>query len=128
MIIEGRANDDPYMNRYLLKLKMNSVFFNNRIPKPQDNFVTLTSMFAVSSGSIGVDLQQIPNEPFRFIVRLISLFFQSIVMIYYQADPTNRSRGEDAAIAWTWKTFIENPDNPYVLLRMPMTKVENNTS
>jgi hypothetical protein len=57
--------------------------FNNRIPKPQDNFVTLTSMFAVSSGSIGVDLQQIPNEPIRFIVRLISLFFQSIVMIYY---------------------------------------------
>ncbi|CAF4374634.1 unnamed protein product, partial [Adineta steineri] len=62
-------------------------------------------MFAVSSGSIGVDLQDIPNEPIRFV-----------------ADPTNRSRGEDAIIAWTWKTFIENPDNPYVLLRMPMTK------
>ncbi|CAF3515250.1 unnamed protein product [Adineta steineri] len=78
---------------------------NNGLPKPQDNFVSLTSMFAVSSGSIGVDLQDIPNEPIRFV-----------------ADPTNRSRGEDAIIAWTWKTFIENPDNPYVLLRMPMTK------
>ncbi|CAF4525160.1 unnamed protein product [Rotaria sp. Silwood2] len=75
------------------------------LPKPQDNFVSLTSMFAVSSGSIGVDLQDIPNEPIRFM-----------------ADPTNRSRGEDAIIAWTWKTFLENPDNPYVLLRMPMTK------
>lgn len=27
-------------------------------------------MFAVSTGSIGVDLQDIPNEPIRFIVRL----------------------------------------------------------
>ena len=63
-------------------------------------------MFAVSSGSIGVDLQDIPNEPIRFV-----------------ADPTNRSRIEDPIIAWTWKTFIENPNNPYVLLRMPMTKV-----
>jgi hypothetical protein len=31
-------------------------------------------MFAVSSGSIGVDLQDIPNEPIRFPVRLIILF------------------------------------------------------
>jgi len=78
---------------------------NNGLPKPEDNFVSLTSMFAVSSGSIGVDLQDIPNEPIRFV-----------------ADPTQKNRGEDAIIAWTWKTFIDNPDNPYVLLRMPMTK------
>lgn len=39
-----------------------------RLPKPQDNFVSLTSMFAVSTGSIGVDLQDIPNDPIRFIV------------------------------------------------------------
>jgi hypothetical protein len=37
------------------------------MPKPEDNFVTLTSMFAVSSGSIGIDLQGIPNEPIRFM-------------------------------------------------------------
>lgn len=78
---------------------------NQGLPKPEDNFVRLTSMFAVSTGSIGIDLQDIPNEPIRFV-----------------ADPTNRSRGEDAIIAWTWKTFLENPQNPYVLLRMPMTK------
>ncbi|CAF1644495.1 unnamed protein product [Adineta ricciae] len=78
---------------------------NNGLPKPQDNFVSLTSMFAVSTGSIGVDLQDIPNEPIRFV-----------------ADPTNRSRGEDAIIAWTWNTFLQNTNNPYVLLRMPMTK------
>ena len=34
-------------------------------------------------------------------------------------------REEDAIIAWTWKTFIEeNGTNPYILLRMPMTKVQ----
>lgn len=45
-----------------------------RLPKPQDNFVTLTSMFAVSAGSIGVDLQDIPNEPIRFVVWLVYWF------------------------------------------------------
>jgi PhoPQ-activated pathogenicity-related protein len=75
------------------------------IPKPQDNMLALTSMFAVSSGSLGIHLQDVPNQPFRFL-----------------ADPSNRSRSEDALIAWTWKTFIENPSNPYILLRMPMTK------
>ena len=43
--------------------------YSFRMPKPEDNFVALTSMFAVSSGSIGVDLQDIPNEPIRFVVR-----------------------------------------------------------
>ncbi len=38
------------------------------LPKPGDNFVELTSMFAVSTGSIGADLQQIPNEPIVFKV------------------------------------------------------------
>jgi hypothetical protein len=46
--------------------------FDNRLPLPQDNFITLTSMFAVSSGSIGATLKDIPNEPIRFVVRLIS--------------------------------------------------------
>ncbi len=45
------------------------------------------------------------------------------VLYFLQADPSNRSRSEDGLIAWTWKAFIENPDNPYILLRMPMTKV-----
>ncbi|CAF0973466.1 unnamed protein product [Adineta ricciae] len=75
------------------------------IPKPQDNMLALTSMFAISSGSLGVHLQDIPNQSFRF-----------------KADPSNRSRSEDALIAWTWKAFIEDPSNPYILLRMPMTK------
>lgn len=78
---------------------------SDQIPQPQDNLLSLTSMFAVSSGSLGIHLQDIPNQSFRF-----------------WADPSNRSRSEDALIAWTWKVFIENPTNPYILLRMPMTK------
>lgn len=31
-------------------------------------------------------------------------------------------RSEDDIIAWTWKHFLENPDQPEWLLRMPMTK------
>ncbi len=49
----------------------NSVCVFNRLPKPEDNFVTLTSMFAVSTGSIGVDLQDIANQPIRFWASLI---------------------------------------------------------
>ncbi|CAF4591001.1 unnamed protein product [Rotaria sp. Silwood2] len=64
------------------------------------------TMLAESTGSVAVELKQIPNQPIRFM-----------------ADPTQESRTEDAIIAWTWKTFIEqNGTNPYILLRMPMTK------
>jgi len=40
----------------------------NSIPQPQDAFVALTAMVAVGSGSIGIDLQDIPNQPVRFMV------------------------------------------------------------
>ena len=45
---------------------------------------------------------------------------------YEKADPAQISRTEDQIIAWTWKTFIEsNGSDPYILLRMPMTKVRS---
>ena len=59
------------------KCYFDSVCVLNRIPKPEDNFVALTSMFAASSGSIGVDLQDVANQPIRFwasLVNLISLY------------------------------------------------------
>lgn len=44
--------------------------------------------------------------------------------MFMKADPSREIRFEDAIVAWTWKTFIEsNGSNPYILLRMPMTKV-----
>ncbi|CAF3893440.1 unnamed protein product [Rotaria sordida] len=76
---------------------------DNTDPIPNSSYVT---MFAVSTGSVAVELRQIPNQPIRFM-----------------ADPTQQSRTEDAIIAWTWETFIEkNGTNPYILLYMPMTK------
>ncbi|CAF1416794.1 unnamed protein product [Adineta ricciae] len=79
--------------------------FYDGLPKPEDNFVALTSMFAVSSGSIGVDLQDIANQPIRF-----------------NADLSNKSRSEDSLLGWTWKAYLENQSNPNVLLHMPVTK------
>lgn len=78
---------------------------DNDIPQPTDNFVQLISLFSVSTGTIGADLQQIPNQPTRFV-----------------KDPRQKNRYEDAVIAWTWKTFIENPNDANILLRLPMTK------
>ncbi|CAF3222630.1 unnamed protein product, partial [Rotaria sp. Silwood2] len=70
---------------------------------PTKSFVT---NFAVSVGSVAIELRQIPNEPIRFMT-----------------DPTQKYRTEDAIIAWTWMTFIEqNGTNPNILLQMPMTK------
>ena len=35
-----------------------------------------------------------------------------------------KNRSEDAIIAWTWKSFVDNNgSDPEILLRMPMTKV-----
>jgi hypothetical protein len=53
----------------------NSIF---RIPKPQDNLLALTSMFAVGAGSLGIHLQDIPNQPFRFYVSLIFILSNTI--------------------------------------------------
>ncbi|CAF3638189.1 unnamed protein product [Rotaria sp. Silwood1] len=71
---------------------------DNTDPIPTSSSVT---MLAESTGSVTVELKQIPNQPIKFM-----------------ADSTQESRTEDAIIAWTWKTFIEqNGTNPYILLR-----------
>jgi len=54
---------------FFFYLFLNSFLLVNRIPQPTDNFVELTSIFAVSTGSIGADLQQIPNQPTVFVVK-----------------------------------------------------------
>jgi hypothetical protein len=85
---------------------------------------------------MGIDLQNIPNQPIRFLVSVGHSFSLSLSRSLacircsfdrhlVQADPTAKQRYEDAIIAWTWKTFIENTTDPYILLRMPMTKVES---
>lgn len=55
-----------------------------------------------------------------------SCVFSTICSSYnlLQADPEQKRRTEDAVIAWTWKTFVDQKGaDPEILLRMPMTKV-----
>ncbi|CAF3879539.1 unnamed protein product [Adineta steineri] len=76
---------------------------SNNNPIPTESW---TTDVALNTGSVAIELRQIPNQPIQFM-----------------ADPFNKSRTEDEIIAWTWKTFIEtNGSDPYILLRMPMTK------
>lgn len=77
------------------------------------------SMLAVSTGSITVDLQDVPNVPIRFAARTLTRRESSSE----QADPTNQTHGDNSAVAWSWKIFLENPSNPAALLFLPMTKV-----
>ncbi|XP_078610552.1 autocrine proliferation repressor protein A-like isoform X1 [Branchiostoma floridae x Branchiostoma japonicum] len=82
--------------------------FNNepeRLPGHYDNMIGLTHMFALSTGSVGVELTQIPNQH-----------------LVFKNDSLQKSRSEDAIIAYTWKHFLDNPDQPDWLLRNPMTK------
>lgn len=83
------------------------------------------SILALESGSVVVELGQIPNQPIVFKV-LFHLIFSEFFLFYKKTDPTQKSRSEDEIIAWTWRTFIEsNGSDPYILLRMPMTKVRH---
>jgi len=51
----------------------NKIIFlkTKRIPSPTDGNVLVTSLFAVSTGSIGAALGQIPNQPTVFLVNSV---------------------------------------------------------
>lgn len=78
---------------------------DNEIPTPQDDFVEIHSNLAVGTKAVTAVLRQIPNQP-----------------LIFTKDPSQMHREEDEAIAWTWKEFLEDTSDPYILLRMPMTK------
>lgn len=75
------------------------------LPKPTDVFVALSSTLAVTTGMIGVELQQIPNAP-----------------IIFKSDPTKKSRDEDQVLAWTFKKFMENTTNTFMPAFLPIAK------
>ncbi|EGG24500.1 PhoPQ-activated pathogenicity-related protein [Cavenderia fasciculata] len=72
---------------------------NWKTPSEIDSTILIA---CVSSQSITAGLNQIPNQPIMF------------------ADGVNRV--EDALIAYTWRHFINNTDEPIWLARLPMTK------
>ncbi|CAF0930820.1 unnamed protein product [Brachionus calyciflorus] len=77
----------------------------NRLPKPSDYDVLLTSNFSLSTETITALIQQVPNQP-----------------IIFKDDPLKKERSEDALIAWGWKKFMDDTSNPEILLRLPMAK------
>ncbi|XP_035673097.1 autocrine proliferation repressor protein A-like [Branchiostoma floridae] len=77
----------------------------DRLPGYDDNFIAPTRMVALSTGSVSADLKQVPNQP-----------------IVFKNDSLQKSRVEDAIIAYTWRHFLDYPDQPDWLLRNPMTK------
>lgn len=65
--------------------------------------------YAIESGIISVAVYQTPNQPITFVDEPLPLIYQN-------------GRSEDGIIARTWSMFKEDPTEPDVLLRLPMTK------
>ena len=74
-------------------------------PSSKDEDIFLAAVLAMETNTVIGCLFQIPNE------RTI-----------FASDPIQKSRSEDAVIAFTWDHFLNNPDQPEWLLRFPMVK------
>ena len=77
----------------------------SNLPNAKDEDIRVAASLAVSTGIITGCLFQIPNEHTTFT-----------------SDPIQKSRGEDAIIAFTWDHFLKNPTDNDWLLRFPMVK------
>jgi PhoPQ-activated pathogenicity-related protein len=75
------------------------------LPNSKDEDIRVAASLAVTTGIITGCLFQIPNEKTVF-----------------SADPIQKSRGEDAVIAFTWDHFLKDPSSSEWLLRFPMVK------
>jgi PhoPQ-activated pathogenicity-related protein len=81
---------------------------NTEVPSKTDPNVVAAAVVANTTGCVSGFILQVPNQP-----------------IVFSNDPTQRERSEDRLIAWTWRTFLDWPEeqkDPTVILRMPMTK------
>ena len=67
------------IGNYLLHINKYIYFKSKSIPQPQDTLVILTSMIAISSGSICIDLQDIPSQPITFMVNIFVLIIFEII-------------------------------------------------
>lgn len=78
---------------------------DSNMPTNKDEDIILSAALAMGTGTITGALFQIPNEH-----------------ILFYDDPKQQSRGEDAIIAYTWDHFLQYPDQPQWLVRLPMVK------
>jgi PhoPQ-activated pathogenicity-related protein len=77
----------------------------NSWPTPTDEDIWVCAALAMGTGTITTALFQIPNEHITF-----------------QSDAIQKSRTEDAIIAFTWDHFLNDPTDPTWLVRFPMVK------
>jgi len=75
------------------------------LPQAKDEDIALAASLAMNSNIIIGCLFQIPNERTTFA-----------------SDPLQKSRSEDAVIAFTWDHFLKDQSDPTWLLRFPMVK------
>ena len=78
---------------------------NGGVPAASDEDMLVVSDVAMNTGTIGAALFQTPNQH-----------------IVFAADPIQKSREEDAVIAFTWQRFVQDPTRVEWPLRLPMTK------
>ena len=76
------------------------------IPTAKDDHIILAAELATNTKSTVAILYQIPNQP-----------------IVFKEDSLQKSRTEDAVVAFTWDHFLRNPNNSNEWpIRLPMTK------
>lgn len=75
------------------------------VPDGGGEDILLCAAVALTTGSACSVLFQVPNEPIAFT-----------------SEHPPKQRTEDAIIAYTWQHFLDNPNEPEWLLRLPMTK------
>lgn len=74
-------------------------------PSTKDEDILVSAALATATSTVTGVLFQIPNEHTTFA-----------------SDPIQKSRTEDAIIAFTWAHFLDDPSNPEWLVRFPMVK------
>ena len=84
---------------------------NNEVsgwPDNHDEDIATTAALAMGNGIITAALYQVPNEH-----------------IVFSSDPEQKSRSEDAIVAFTWDHFLKDTSDPTWIIRFPMVKVRN---
>lgn len=80
---------------------------NGGSPAKKDNAdLVMGAILAQTTQTLVSVLFQVPNSPIHFA----------------EEKPEPKRRSEDAILAWAWQHFIEHPDQPEWLPRLPMTK------
>ena len=106
VVIIPNTMDADYEDKTFLYVTGGDNRHPESFPDASDEDCFVAASIAVNAKVPAAVLFQVPNQPITFT-----------------NDPWHRGgRSEDAAIALTWWTYIQDPSNPYVALELPMTK------